>query len=83
MWLLCGERHHKSAAACSLAGQRRSVVVGAGPNWTLCHLGSIVDGPSAGPATAVRPPSSDLLISVEVCFVTNYMVNFGEDPMRC
>ena len=57
MWLLCSERHCNSAAACSPAGQRRSVVMGAGPNWTLRRLGSTADGPSAGPATASLPPS--------------------------
>ena len=45
------ERRRTTAAACRPAGQRRSVVVGAGPNWTLCRLGSTADGPSAGPAT--------------------------------
>ena len=33
----------KTAAACSPAGQRRSVVVGAGPDWALCRLGSTAD----------------------------------------
>ena len=55
-WLPCSERRRKTAAACSLAAQRRSVVVGTGPNWTLCCLGSTADGPSAGPATAALPP---------------------------
>ena len=56
MWLLRGERRRKSAAACSAAGQRRSVVLGAGPNWTLCHLGSTADGLSAVTATAALTP---------------------------
>ena len=42
------ERRHTTAVACCPAGQRRSVVMGAGPNWTLCRLGSTTDGPSAG-----------------------------------
>ena len=45
------ERRRTTAAACCPAGQRRSVVVGAGPNWSLCRLSSTADGPSAGPAT--------------------------------
>ena len=50
------ERRCTTAVACRPAGQRRSVVVGAGPNWSLCLLGSTADGPSAGPATAALPP---------------------------
>ena len=44
---------------------------GAGPNWTLCRLGSTADGPSAGPAAAAAAAttlsiSSPLL--VDLCF---------------
>ena len=42
------ERCCTTAAACRPAGQRRSVVMGAGPNWTMCRLCSTADGPSAG-----------------------------------
>ena len=61
-WLPCSKRRHKSAPVCSPAGQQRSVVVGAGPNWTQCCLGSTADDPSAGPATAVLPPPPPPLV---------------------
>ena len=63
------ERHRTTAVACRPAGQRRSVVVGAGPNWTLCRLGSTADGPSGGAATAAAAAAAAAAAPVFFFFI--------------
>ena len=74
------ERRRTTAAASRPAGQRRSVAVGAGPNWTLCRLGSTADCPSAGPATAAMKPAvfkSDIYID---CLILSIALQLSKFP---